>query len=91
MTPRERQPLDAYLALDDPVEQNLPEGLVTSANKALRGIDTVSIRVDDLLAAMKQGGLPCTTEELGQRFVTYLKWVMSGRDHRNTRITVEEN
>ncbi len=91
MTPRERQPLDVYLILDDPVEEVLPEGLVVSANKALRGIDTVGIRVDDLLAAMKQGGLPCTTEELGQRFVTYLKRVMGGHDHRNTRITVEEN
>jgi hypothetical protein len=90
MTPQERQPLEAYLAGDDPAGQPLPPGLAPSANQALRGIDTVPLHVPDLLAALKAGGLPCTVEQLHQRVAAYVQQVMHGHDARNTRLTLEE-
>ena len=90
MTPQERQPLEAYLAGDDPANQTLPAGLVQAANQALRGIDTVSLPMDGLLAALKAGGLPCTVEQLSQRFAGYVRGAMAGHDARNTRLTLDE-
>ena len=90
MTAQERQPLDAYLALSDPANAALPATLAAAANQALRGITTVSLREDDLLEALRAGGLPCTVEQLGQRFAAYVQRAMHGRDGRNTRLTLEE-
>ena len=89
MTPQERQPLDAYLASDDPFNQVLPASLVHAANQALRGIDTVDLTVDGLIEALKAGGLPCTVEQLMQRFTVYLQRSMVSHDRNNTRLTID--
>ena len=90
MTPHERKPLDVYLVQDAPQAAALPDGLAAAANKALQGIDTISIRMDELVEALKQGGLPCTAKELGERFVAHVQRRMRGHDVNNTRITIEE-
>lgn len=90
MTPRERQPLATYLALADPAGVALPAGLVAAANNALHGIDTVRLDAAALVEALKAGGLPCTVQELGQRFTTHVTTRMAGHDPRNTRLTLEE-
>ena len=43
MTPQERSPLDAYLALADPATGTLPAGLAAAANQALHGIEMLSL------------------------------------------------
>lgn len=85
----ERRPLDAYLALADPVAATLPAGLAAIANSALRGIDMVSLHDDALVEALQTGGVPCTMGELEQRFGAFLKQAMTGRDRRTTRLTIE--
>jgi hypothetical protein len=90
MTAQERQPLEVYLALPDPAGASLPAGLAQVANQALRGIDTVSLAVDELVEALKAGGLPCTVEQLNQRFANHVTAAMSGRDARTTRLTLAE-
>jgi len=89
MTAQERQPLEAYLALAEPAHAALPANLAAAANQALRGITTVSLHEDDLLEALRAGGLPCTVEQLNQRFHAYVQSVMHGRDGRNTRLTID--
>lgn len=89
MTAQERQPLEAYLALAEPANAALPANLAAAANQALRGITTVSLHEDDLLEALRAGGLPCTVEQLNQRFHAYVQSVMHGRDGRNTRLTID--
>ena len=86
MTPQERGPLDAYMALADPANEVLPTGLAAAANQALHGIETVSLNLDALEAALRAGGLPCTVEQLTERFRGYLRGIMTGHDGRNTRI-----
>ncbi len=90
MTPAERRPLDAYLALADPTVVALPPGLVPAANKVLHGLTTKGIAVPALVAALKQGGLPCTIQELESRFRRYLAQQMRGHDEGNTRLILEE-
>ncbi len=89
MTPSERQPLDAFLdqADDNP---DIPKGFVTSANRALRGIEAVTIPVDDLIEALKVGGLPCTKEELQTRFNRFIDKRLRGKDKRNTRLNLDQ-
>ncbi|MBP1468632.1 ATP-binding protein [Candidatus Chloroploca sp. M-50] len=89
MTSAERRPIDAYLTTTDPASTPLPEGLVKAINQALRGLQTVAINPDQLLIALQTGGLPCTVEELKQRFERYLRQTMSGHDPRDTRLTIE--
>lgn len=88
MTPQERGPLDAYLALADPATGALPPGLAAAANQALHGIETVSLSLDALADALRAGGLPCTVEQLTERFNAHLRQAMAGHDRHNTRLTL---
>lgn len=89
MTVAERQPIDSYLALADPTNAALPSRFVDSINKALRGLQTVTFSPHDLVAALHDGGMPCTADELTQRFARFMRTIMSGHDQRNTRLTIE--
>jgi len=87
MTPAERRPIEAFLELEDAVA--VPAGFVAAANQALRGIEAVGLAVAALLDALREGGLPCTVEELRQRFDGFVHEAMRGHDARNTRLTLE--
>jgi len=89
MTVAERQPIEAYLRTADPTATALPEGLIKATNQALRGLQTVTITGDQLLAALQVGGSPCTVEELKQRFERYLRHTVSGHDPRSTRLILD--
>ncbi len=89
MTPAERRPVEAFLAAADN-DPNLPDGLVESANRALRGIQALQLSTADLLAALAQGGLPCTVDEFRTRFNRFLKEALRGKDETNTRLTLDQ-
>ena len=88
MTPAERKPLEQFLAQDEH-DSHIPEGFAAAATQALRGIETLTLPVDDLLAMLKEGGLPCTVEELQHRFTEFVSQNMRGHDPRNTRLTLD--
>jgi hypothetical protein len=88
MTPQERGPLDVYLAMAGPENGILPAGLASAANQALHGIETVSLNLDTLETALRAGGLPCTVEQLTERFTAHVRQAMTGHDRRNTRLTL---
>ena len=85
MTTAERAPIDAYLALADPQAATLPDALVDSVNKALRGSQTLALDGGALVDALKQGGLPCTVDDLEARFKRHMQQLMRGHDRGNTR------
>jgi hypothetical protein len=89
MTPAERKPIEQFLAQEDE-DPDLPDGFARAANRALQGIDAVALPVDDLIQALKQGGLPCTKSDLESRFQAFVNDAMRGHDPRNTRLTLEE-
>jgi len=88
MTPAERRPIEQFLDQrdDDPT---IPAGFVAAATQALRGIEALTLPVDGLLEALKEGGLPCTVEELQRRFISFVSQNMRGHDPRNTRLTLD--
>ncbi len=87
MTPAERRPIEQFLDQDEDAP-HIPEGFVTAAIQALHGIEALALPVDDLLEALKAGGLPCTVEELQRRFANFVSQNMRGHDSRNTRLTL---
>ncbi|GAP13552.1 hypothetical protein LARV_01307 [Longilinea arvoryzae] len=89
MSPAERKPVDDFLQQGDDAE-NLPVNFVPSAIQALRGIQAVTLPVDLLMQALKAGGLPCTREELQNRFKQFLDQQMRGHDAGNTRLTLDQ-
>lgn len=89
MSPKERKPIEAFLAQADD-EATLPEGFVRAASQALHGIEALTIPVDDLLEALKTGGLPTTVDELKRRFDDYIQRIMRKHDPRNTRLNLDK-
>jgi hypothetical protein len=89
MSPAERKPVEDFLQQGDDAE-TLPANFVQSATQALRGIQAVTLPVDALLQALKTGGLPCTREELQNRFKQFLDQQMRGHDAGNTRLTLDK-
>lgn len=89
ISPEERKPIEKFLKQTEE-EENLPVNFVPSAIQALRGIQALTIPVDALLQALKAGGLPCTREELQNRFKQFLDQQMRGHDAGNTRLTLEQ-
>ncbi|MBC7256605.1 MAG: hypothetical protein H5T66_10945 [Chloroflexi bacterium] len=88
MTPEERRSVEAFLAQQFDAA-DLPRGFIESAQKALRGLEVVSLSGDRLLEHLKAGGLPCTEEELQRRFAKFLRQALRGRDAESTRLTLE--
>jgi hypothetical protein len=86
MTVAERQPIEQYLAAKD---APLSDDFVHIANRALRGIQMVSLDADELLSALSAGGFPCTEDDLRERFEMFLRAQMRGYDARNTRLSIE--
>ncbi|MCP4541229.1 MAG: hypothetical protein GY832_29200 [Chloroflexi bacterium] len=84
----EREPIEQFLDQKDDAPA-IPVGFVAAATQALRGIEAVALPVDDLLEALKEGGLPCAVEELGRRFNDFVSQNMRGHDSHNTRLTLD--
>jgi hypothetical protein len=89
MSPAERKPVEEFLQQGDDAE-TLPANFVPSAIQALRGIQAVTLPVNALMQALKAGGLPCTREELQNRFKQFLDQQMRGHDAGNTRLTLDQ-
>ncbi|KPL75310.1 hypothetical protein ADN00_13050 [Ornatilinea apprima] len=89
MSSVERKPIEEYLKQSDESD-SLPANFVPVAIQALRGIQAVTLPVDALVQALKTGGLPCTREELQNRFKQFLDQQMRGHDAGNTRLTLDQ-
>jgi len=88
MAPAERRPIEQFLdqSENDP---HIPAGFAAAATQALRGIEALTLPVDDLLEALKEGGLPCTVAELQRRLADFVHQRLRGHDPRNTRLTLD--
>jgi len=89
MSPKEQKPIEDFLAQNDE-DVSIPEGFASAASQALRGIESITLPVDDLLQALKTGGLPCTVDELQRRFAEYIHKTMRGHDASSTRLTLDK-
>jgi hypothetical protein len=89
MAPKERKPIEEFLEQNDNVP-GLPKGFVDSANKALQGIQSITLPVEELVDALKAGGLPSTLSEIQRRFSEFIQQKMRGHDANNTRLTLDQ-
>ena len=89
LTAAEKAPIEIFLTQpdDDPA---VPQGLAHAANQALRGIKALPLLENELLEALKAGGMPCTVSDLRSRFNQFLSQAMHGFDATNTRLTLKK-
>jgi len=87
MAPDERRPIELFLAQDD-TATDVPDGFVEAANQALRGVEVVTLSLEELVAHLRTGGLPCDEEELQNRFAEFLRQALRGYDAASTRLNL---
>jgi energy-coupling factor transporter ATP-binding protein EcfA2 len=83
-----KQAIADFLAsreLPDPV----PPSFVKALQEALTGLEKVAVTGDGLRAALTQGGVPCTVEELQARFDRYVAGLTKGKNVKKVRVVVE--
>ena len=71
--------------LPDPV----PPAFVKALQEALTGLEKVAVTGDGLRAALTQGGIPCTVDELKTRFDKYVADLTRGKSVAKVRVVVE--
>ena len=73
--------------------QKLPEPIspdfVKALQDALTGLEKVAVTDQDLRAALIHGGIPCTVDELKERFDNYLAGLTKGKNTSKIRVVVE--
>lgn len=89
MTPKERKPIEEFLKQKED-DTKIPIGFVDAAQKALRGISSITLPVDELIKALKAGGVPSTLAEMQRRFNDFMREHMKGHDPENTRLTLDQ-
>ena len=86
--PKGKQALRAFLdtrELPDPVDN----AFVKALQEVLRGLQKVVVTPDALREALLRGGVPCTVQELEERFKRYVAELTKGKDASTVRIVVE--
>ncbi len=71
--------------LPDPI----PPALVKALQEVLSGLLKVSLPPSQLQAALAEGGMPCTVDELKERFERYLASLIKGMDASKVRVVIE--
>jgi hypothetical protein len=77
--------LIASRELPEPIEPTLLKAL----QEVLQGLEKVVLTEDQLRSALTSGGLPCTLEELKDRFADYLNERTKGKDKAKVRLVLE--
>ena len=75
------------------VSRELPEpiepALLKALQEVLQGLEKVVLTEEQLRSALTSGGLPCTLEELKDRFADYLNERTKGKDKVKVRLVLE--
>jgi predicted ATPase len=68
---------------------DLTQDFIQAMKEALSGLTKVSIKMDDLRAAIMAGGSPATPAEMRKRFEEYLDHLTKGKEPGKVRIVLE--
>jgi hypothetical protein len=63
--------------------------LVQTVKEALAGLERVAVPPEDILAALVDGGMPCTVPELEVRFNRLVKKLVADKDPGRVRIVID--
>ena len=67
----------------------VPPSFVKALQEALTGLEKVAVTGEALRAALTQGGVPCTVDELKARFDKYVAELTRGKSATKVRVVVE--
>ena len=84
----EQGPIQEFLSQKEN-EATLPPGFVRAAAEALRGIHSVTLDQQTLTFTLKQGGSPCTLDELRARFDKLLSSLAADHNPDTVRVNLE--
>jgi len=86
--PEYRQRIEAFLE-----ERHLPDALdgefIGAVQESLAGLVKITVRLDDLKAALIRGGSPMTQADYRKRLDEYLGNLLKGKDASKVRIVIE--
>ncbi len=86
--PKGKQALQTFLETRE-LPDAVDNAFVKALQEVLRGLEKVVVTPEDLRKALLRGGMPCTVQELGERFKRYLAELTKGKDVSTVRIVVE--
>ncbi len=68
---------------------DLGHDFINALKEVLSGLARVSVKIEDLRAALLSGGAPVTPEEMKKRFEEYLNELIKGKEPGKVRIVLE--
>ena len=88
LTPEERKSIEGFVnnkSLPDEIEDNF----IQIINHALSGLKGAIINVDELKSRLQEGGMPCTYDDIQERFKKILDEKSRDKGTSKTRFKIE--
>ena len=92
LTPKERKAIEGFLenkSLPDEIEGWLWHDFVQVINRVLSGLKGATINMDELKSVLQEGGLPCTYDDIQERFKKMLDEKSRDKGPSKTRFKIE--
>jgi len=88
LKPESRKLVDAFVK-ERTLPDNLDQDFIDALREVLSGLTKVSVKIEDLRAALLAGGSPATPAEMRKRFEEYLDGLTRGKEPGKVRIVLE--
>ena len=84
----QKEAVDAFLKAKK-LPEKISNELVQGMQQALSGLVAISIRPNDLLDALGDGGAPCTVEQIQTRFEDFVQKITRGKEPAKVRLIID--
>lgn len=71
---------------DFPKDSETLKEFINAVNKVIKGLERISFSTNEMLNALKEGGYPCTADEIIDRFIKFINSRVSNKE--NSRIVL---
>ena len=85
---KRRKLVDGFLALKE-LPEPLGQEFIQAMQEVLSGLAKVVLKMDDLKAALLEGGTPATPAEIKRRVEEFVNTLIKGKDASKVRIVLE--
>jgi hypothetical protein len=83
----EKKAVDGFITNNDfSKDADILKEFINAVNKVIKGLERVSFTNEELLNALKEGGYPCTADEIIERFTKFINLKISNKE--NSRIVL---
>ena len=88
LKPESRNLVDGFIK-NQALPEDLDQDFICALQEVLSGLTKVSVKIEDLRAALLAGGAPATPAEMRKRFEEYLDQLTKGKEPGKVRIVFE--